>query len=227
MMSIRKKGMILAVAALFLSLSMAPAITAEKETTEPVYAVELTSVAENGQFIQETMYLTSEEVQVLQNRLSWLLDLLKNQMDMEGLLELLLQFINLDDYPILSRIITTVFDSELLLKGKLVVSEGWGIDINPFKDSQTSFMKPITVWKYQAASEMFQLPSMTAIVDLNPFALKTIEGGQLGMMLRFKGIYVHISQPLPQQSFTFILGMSRFATAFEMPTVTLPPGLTS
>ena len=226
MKSIRKNAMILAIAALFLSLSMAPAITAEKKSNDIPYAVELTSVAENGLLEKETLYLTEEEVGVLQTRLSRLLDLLKDQTDLDGILELLLKFLNMDDYPILSRIISRIFDSELLLKGKLIFSEGWSLTFNPFNDGDISFMKPITFWKYQDGSDMFQIPSMTTIIDLNPFELKSIEGNQLGFMFRFKGIYIQITQPLPQQSFTFFLGVSRQAAAIELPDITLPPGLT-
>lgn len=223
MMSIRKKGMILAVAALFLSLTMAPAITAEEKTTTPqTYAVEFTSVAENGLHLKETVQLTEPEIQVLQFRLSLLLNLLKNQVNVDGILNLLLRVLDMGGYPMVTQIITRLFDSEFLLKGKLVVSYGWGLDLNPFKDSETSFAKPITFWNYQESSEMLQIPSMTTIVDLNPFELKTVTGSQLGLMFRFQGIYLHISQPLPQQSFTFILGRSRRATSLEIPSISLP-----
>lgn len=226
MMSILKKGMILAVAALFVSLSMAPVITAEKET-KSTYAVNFTSVKENGRIIKDTLILTEEEVNVLKNRLSSLLDLLKNQDESDDIMKLLLNFMNLDEYPILSRIISNLFNSELLMKGNLVFSEGWSMTLNPFNDGDISFMKPITLWRYQDASDMFQVPSMTAIIDLNPFELKTIEGSQFGFMFRFKGIYLEITQPLPQQSFTFFLGVSRHATAFELPSISLPEGLSN
>jgi hypothetical protein len=216
MVSIQKKGLILAVAALFLSLSMAPAITADQKANQPKYAVELTSIAENGQFVKETIVLTEEEVQVLQSRLSWLLDLLKNQVNLDGVLELLLQFLNAENYPILSRIVAQVFDSEMLTKGKLIFSEGWSMSLNPFKKGGVSFMKPIEFWMYQEKSEMLQIPSMTTIIDLNPFETTTVMGNQLGFMFRFKGIYVEIPQQMPQQSFTFFLGLSRFAAAVEM-----------
>lgn len=226
MMSILKKGMILAVAALFVSLSMAPVITAEKET-KSTYAVNFTSVKENGRIIKDTLILTEEEVNVLKNRLSSLLDLLKNQDESDDIMKLLLNFMNLDEYPILSRIISNLFNSELLMKGNLVFSEGWSMTLNPFNDGDISFMKPITLWRYQDASDMFQVPSMTTIIDLNPFELKTIEGSQFGFMFRFKGIYLEITQPLPQQSFTFFLGISRHATAFELPSISLPEGLSN
>ena len=221
MMSVMKKGLIMAVAALFVSMAMAPAISST-EIQETTYAVEFTSISENGQLIKETMYLTDDEVQDLKIRLNWLMDLIKNQVDMEGLLELLLNMLNADEYPILSRIIQSIFNSELLMKGNLVVSEGWSLTLNPFNDGDISFMKPITFWGYQASSDMFQIPSMTTIVDLNPFELKTITGSQLGFMFRFKGIYLKITQPLPEQSFTFFLGVSRRAGAIELPTLTLP-----
>lgn len=222
-MSIGKKGLILAVAALFLSLSLAPAVTAEEEiNTQKTYAVELTSIAENGVLFKESFQLADQEIQILQFRLSLLLNLLKNQVNINTILNLLLKFLDMDGNPVLTRIITRMFESEFLLKGKFVLSYGWGLDINPLKDSETSFTKPLTFWMYQEKSDMLDIPSMTAIVDLNPFELKTVTGSQLGLMFRFQGIYLHISQPLPQQSFTFILGRSRRAASLELPSISLP-----
>ena len=225
-MSLMKKGMIIAVAALFLSMAASPAIS-ENEAQKQTYAVELTTIDENGKLIKETFVLSEDEVQELKLRINNLLDVLKNQVDMEGILNLLLKFLNADDYPILSRIISSIFNSDLIMKGNLVFSEGWGLTLNPLNDGDISFMKPLTFWKYQDESDMFQIPSMTTIIDLNPFALKTITGNQIGFMFRFKGIYLQITQPFPEQSFTFFLGVSRFAAAIELPTITLPPGLTS
>jgi hypothetical protein len=225
-MSLMKKGMIIAVAALFLSMAAAPAIST-KDAQKQSYAVELTTIGENGKLLKDTFVLSEGEVQELKLRLNNLLDVLKNQVDMEGVLELLLRFLNADDYPILSRIIASIFNSDLLMKGNLVFSEGWGLTLNPFNDGDLSFMKPLTFWKYQDASDMFQIPSMTTIIDLSPFELKTVTGNQIGFMFRFRGIYLQITQPFPEQSFTFFLGVSRFAAAIELPTITLPPGLTS
>lgn len=220
-MSVLKKGMIIAVAALFVTLAGIPAITAEESKT-PTYAVKLTSIGENGRLIKDTMVLNEEELEILKLRLNWIFDLLRNQVDMQGVLNLLQRFMNMDDYPILSKIVNNILDSKLLMKGNLVFSEGWSMTLNPFNDGDISFMKPITFWKYQESSDMFGIPSMTTIVDLNPFELKTIQGNQIGFMFRFKGIYLEITQPLPQQSFTFFLGMSRHAGAIELPTLSLP-----
>jgi len=225
-MSLMKKGMIIAVAALFLGMAAAPAISA-KEAQNQTYAVELTTIGDNGKLIKESFTLSKAEVQELKLRLNDLMDQMKNQVDMEGILDLLLRFLNADDYPILSRIIASIFNSDLLMRGNLVFSEGWGLTLNPFNDGDLSFMKPLTFWKYQDGSDMFQIPSMTTIIDLNPFELKTINGNQIGFMFRFRGIYLQITQPFPEQSFTFFLGVSRFAAAIELPTITLPPGLTN
>lgn len=221
MMSVLKKGMILAVAALFITLAGAPAISAEESKT-PTYAVKLNSIGENGRLIKETFVLSEEEIEVLKFRLNWIFDLLKNQVDMQGVLNILQRFLNMDDYPILSRIVTNILDSKLMMKGNLVFSEGWSMTLNPFNDGDISFMKPITFWSYQESSDMFDIPSMTTIVDLNPFELKTIQGNQIGFMFRFKGIYLEITQPLPQQSFTFFVGVSRHAGAIELPNLSLP-----
>ncbi len=224
MKKIWKKGMILGIIALFMSVSMAPALTAVPKTTEQkdTIAIEIASVASDGSQQIETLDLTEDEAANLQLSLTSLLELIRSIKDKDSLLDFLQLFFNGNEYPILSKIITNLFNSQLLENRQIVVSEGWNYDLNPFKKTETDVMKPLTVWRYCESAEKLPIPSSTSIIRFNPMETQTYTGSQLGILVRFKGIYVHIPQKLPEQSFTFFIGFARHAGAFEFPTFTMP-----
>ena len=105
---------------------------------------------------------------------------------------------------------------------QLIISAGWGLTLNPFKKTQTDFVKPITFWHYADQSDTMLIPSITASLTLNPFQVKSMMGSQLGVMIRFRGVYVNIPQQLPQQSFTFFIGSAKHILNVELPTFELP-----
>ncbi|MFO8077485.1 MAG: hypothetical protein R6U21_02420, partial [Thermoplasmatota archaeon] len=219
-----KKGMILGIIALFISVSMAPALTAVPKNTEQkdTIAIELASIASDGSQQIETLDLTEDEAANLQLSLTSLLELIRSIKDKSSLIDLLQLFFNGNEYPILSKIITNLFNSQLLENRQIVVSEGWNYDLNPFKKTEKDVMKPLTIWRYAESSDKLPIPSSTSIIRFNPMETETYTGSQLGLLVRFKGIYVHIPQKLPEQSFTFFIGFARHAGAFELPTLTMP-----
>jgi hypothetical protein len=97
--------------------------------------------------------------------------------------------------------------------------------LNPFKKGQTDFVRPITCWHYAPQSETLLYPSTTATLNLDPFEFKTITGSQFGLMMRFRGVYIHIPQSLPNQSFTFFVGSAKYIMNIELPTLQLPEGM--
>lgn len=224
MKNIWKKGMILAIIALFISVSTAPAFSAVPKSNEKndTIAIELGSVKNDGSQTIEKLQLSEDEVASLQIKLSTLIDLIRSRTDKDSLFDLLQLFLNGNEYPILSKIINYLIDSQVLTNRQIIVSEGWCYDFNPFKKTQTDVMKPLTVWRYAEGSEKLPIPSTTTIIKFNPMETEHVGGGQIGLMVRFKGIYVHIPQKLPDQSFTFFIGFARHAGAFDLPTLTLP-----
>jgi hypothetical protein len=223
MRDIRKKLSIVAIAALFLTLATLPAITAETQTQdEQTIPVEITTVSENGLLRSEIFKLTSVEWSSLIQKISVLMKLLNMARGEQDTSNILLDFLNANESPILTRIVNSLLSSKLGLKRQLVASVGWGLDLNPFKKSQTDFIKPITFWHYAEQSDMMSVPSMTASIDFNPFKLKNVMGSQVGIMLRFRGVYIHLQQPLPDQSFTFFIGTAKHIINFELPSIQLP-----
>jgi len=221
-----EKTSIIAVAALFLTVSIMPMIAAdlgtEKEQTIPI---EISSIQENGLLKTETFRLTNAEFSTIIEKLTTLINLINMAKGEDAVANILLNFINGNNNPLLSKIINALLTSNMDFDRKVVVSAGWGLNINPFKKSQTEFVKPITFWHYAQNSDTLTFPSSTATLNLNPFEAKTMIGSQLGIMLRFRGVYVHIPQSYPAQSFTFFIGSAKHIINIELPTLQAPDGM--
>ena len=224
MKKIWKKGMIIGIIALFVSVSMAPALTAVQKTTDEknTIGIELASIGSDGNQQIQTFDLTKDEAASLQLKLSSLLELIRSMNDKKSVLDLFQLFVNDNEYPIISSLFTMLIDSKILSNRQIVVSEGWSYDANPFKKTETEAMKPLIFWHYCESSDKLPIPSSTSIIRFNPMETQTYTGGQLGLLFRFKGIYVHIPQKLPEQSFTFFIGFAKHSGAFEIPTLNMP-----
>ena len=131
------------------------------------------------------------------------------------LVNVLESYLNTNDYPILSRILSNLFNFDFIGKRKLVVSQGIGPNFNPFKDGKTAVVKPFTTWLYSDSNNMLPLPSATGVLSINPFKIKTFMGPQFGFMLRFRGIYINIGQSSSMQSYTFFIGTARHIGGVE------------
>ncbi len=216
------RTIIFGVIALFVSISISPMVVATELPAEEKYAVTYAMINNDGTFSEETILLDAEELLHLQDQLSTFLELFKSTTDKTILLNLLYTFLNGDNYPVLSNIIQYFLSSGLLASHELIVSEGWGYNLNPFKKMSIDIVKPVTLWLYGGQSNILSMPSSTVIMKLSPFEVKTLTGSQLGCMFRFRGIYVHIPQQVPMQSFTFFLGSARNAFGVAFPGITLP-----
>ena len=217
-----KKPSIFGVIALFISISFSPIIGAMQLPMEEQYVVNYAVVNPDGTVSEETALLNAEDLLLLQNQLSAIVELFKTTTDQTILLNSLFKYLDGGTYPILSKIIQYFLSSELLLSHKLVVSEGWGYDLNPLKKTSIDMIRPVTLWIFLERSDVISIPCNTVIVQVNPMQVKTYTGSQIGCMFRFRGLYVHIPQQVPMQSFTFFLGTARNVLAAELPTVTSP-----
>jgi len=215
-----KKSVIILIGALFISLSASPALMAEQKTIETprTFTIECGFINNDGTITKETMDLTEEDVADLEITIRDLLELLRGDLQLEEIVNLLSGIFDGQRHPILYRLITYILSTEAIAENKLVVSQGWGIDLLPFQKTKTKFVKPLITWRYAENSDMFPIPSTTAVLNLNPYEVQTFSGGQLGFMLKFKGVYVHIPKNLPEQSYTFFLGSAKYVFGLELPT---------
>jgi hypothetical protein len=213
-----RKGLVIGVIALFATIYVLPAIAneqIEEKACEETVTVEYTSMDLDGSTVGEKFSISEQEFTDLKTKLSSLFDTLKSKTDRKDVIDVLTSFLDRNDNPLLSKILASLLNSEILDNRKLVVSYGWGYDLNPFKDSKTKVAKPFTLWHYTDASNQMLIPSGTGIVSLDPFEIKTFTGAQMGFMLRFRGLYIHVAQPLSQTSYTFFIGTAKYAGGFE------------
>jgi len=211
-----KKPLIIAVVTLFISLSITPSFSAETETIKSSYPVEITSIDDTGKISSEIVQFTQSEIEILQEKIDLIQKSARDEMDLQEILDLIMEVFNSTNYPILSRIISRIIDTDLFLRGKLVVSKGWSKTLNPFSDGEISVTKMISLIRYREDLSLLNIPSMTTIIDPDPFDLQSYSGNHFCFLFRFKGIYIHITKPFPQQSYRYILGMSRFATVLDI-----------
>ena len=217
-----EKVSIIGVAALFLTISIMPMITAQETPITETIPVEIASVQKNGLLQTETFQLTTNELSSLIEQLTRLANLIDTAKDQEAIGSTLLDFITGNTNPLIAKIIDALLSSTMDFDRQLIVSAGWGLCLNPFKKTETDFMKPIAFWRYAEKEETMQIPSITATLHMNPFQVKSMMGSQIGIMLRFRGVYVQIPQQFPQQSFTFFIGSAKHVMNFELPTIQIP-----
>ena len=213
-----RKGLVIGVIALFATIYMAPAIANEhigEESYEETVTVEYTSIDLNGFTAEEKVTLSEQEFTDLKTKLSSLFDDLKAKTDKKGVMDVLTAFLDCNNQPPLNKILASLLNSIIFGNRELVVSLGCGYNLNLFKNSRTAVNKPFTLWCYTDASDQMSIPSSTGVVSLSPFEIKTFTGAQIGFMLRFKGFYIYVAQPLPQKSYTFFIGTAQYVGGFK------------
>lgn len=111
-------------------------------------------------------------------------------------------------HPVLFWILNTISSYKLPRSRTFVVSHGRSFRINPFKNHKVDTYRPLTLWQY-SNQWGFDRPGKTFILRYSPFNTKILHGKQIGMMTHFIGVYIYVSQPPPQKSYTFFIGSAR------------------
>jgi hypothetical protein len=216
MKNIINKSLILIVISLFLTVCFSPAFAQENyEINDENIDFEYSVIGSDGLESFQKISITETEFKNLRNEITIIINKLKSQTNDEEIVNILKSYLNVNKYPILSRIFSRLLDFDFIGRRKLVVSQGIGPDFSPFKDSNTALFKPFTSWMYLDSNNLLPMPSGTGVLSLNPFKIKTFVGPQFGFMLRFRGIYVNIGQPTSMQSYTFFIGTARYVGGFE------------
>ena len=98
-----------------------------------------------------------------------------------------------------------------------IVSFGHNYKLNPFKKSEIKLMKNFAMWRY---SNKAMLKDRTVIFKMikDPLdaKIKTLKGMQLGFMVNFIGLHIHIARKFPAHSTTFFLGIARYINGLQL-----------
>ena len=198
--------------ALFIGLSFSP-VTADEikeENETETYDVEI-AVVDEGIIKTETIKLTEREVGQLQLALAEVMEKLETADNADDVMDIIgtFPFFN-GKHPILTWILNFFSVYKLPRSRAFVFSHGWGYKINPFKGNTVDLYRPFTMWQYSTRSRFtIPIPAKTFIMRFSPFNVNFLHGTQIGMMSRFIGLYIYISQPVPQKSYTFFMGTAR------------------
>jgi hypothetical protein len=210
-----RKGLVIWIIAIFVTIYMAPAYANEK-IKEEAFSVEYNLIDSDGILYQEKVELSLSEIAGLKDRLSLIIENLQSSKDENEIIDVLESFLNFEDYPFLSRILELLINSGFSIDRTLIFSQGWGYNFNPLRNNKVDFIKSIYFWRYTDSANPINMPSSTAILDMDPFQVRTFIGNQMGLMLGFRGVHIHIDRSYPMGSFTIFLGSARYVGGFEI-----------
>ncbi len=174
----------------------------------------------DGTTITEKFTLSEQELVELEIILSKLMEELEstiNPDDVENIIESTLTTEGSFGlkHPVLSWILDSLSSYKLPRSRAFVISHGRSFKINPFKNHKLDTYRPLTLWQY-SDKWGFDRPGKTFILRYSPFNTKILHGRQIGMMTNFFGIYVYVSQPPPQKSYTFFIGSARHVGGIDL-----------
>lgn len=210
-----KKGIVIWVIALFVAIYMTP-VYANEKIKEESYSVELNLIDYEGIFSQEKVELSLSEIEGLKDRISSIIENLQSSKNENEIIDVLESFLNFQEYPFLSNILEQLLNSRFSFDRNLIFSQGWGYNLNPLKNSKIDFIKSIYFWRYSDSANPIDVPSSTAALSMDPFKVKTFMGNQMGAMLRFRGVHIHIARSYPLGSYTIFLGSANRVGGFEI-----------
>jgi len=207
------------VIALFVGLSVGPVNALEfpeDEMQDEVVNIEYVLVDLDGSVTIEKFTLSEQELKELEVMLSEFMEKIQSATDHNDVMNILNTFL-VNRHPTLSFILKPLSSYKMFRNRVFIASQGWSYKLNPFKNSSAEIYKLFNFWHYTNRSE-FGMPSGTFILrhgNLFDTDAKFLRGIQIGMMTRFRGIYVYIARPLSEKSYTFFMGTAHHVVGLD------------
>ena len=221
-----RKMIVMGVIALFVGLSISPVNALEFPEDEMQYEVvdvEYALVDSDGTVIIEQLTLSEQEFKELKVMLLEFMEKIQSTTNRDDSINILNTLL-MNRHPVLSFILKPLNSYNMFRNRVFVVSQGWSYKLNPFKNSSAEIYKLFNFWHYTNRSEL-GIPSGTFILRhgrLFNTDAKCLFGIQVGMMTRFRGIYIYVARPLPEKSYTFFMGTAYHVVGLDF---TLPKAL--
>jgi len=214
-----RKIIVMGVIALFVGLSI-NSVNAlefpENELQDEIVNIEYGLVDLEGTVSIEKFTLSEKEFKELEIMLSEVIEKIESATDHYDVMNILSIFLR-PRHPALSFFLKPLNSIDMFRNRVFIISQGWGHKLNPFKNSSVEAYKSFNFWHYTNRSE-FGIPSGTFILRHGrPFDMdaKYLRGFQVGIMTRFKGIYVYIARPMPEKSYTFFMGTAHHVVGLD------------
>ena len=201
---------VVGVVALFVGLSITPVNALEfpeDEMQDEVVNIEYALVDFDGNTVIEKFALSNQEFIELEVMISEFMEKIQSTTNRDDAMNILNTFL-MNRHPVLSFILKPLSSYKMFRNRVFVVSQGWGHKLNPFKNSSAEIYKLFNFWHYNNQSEL-GIPSGTFILRhgrLFNTDAKCLCGTQVGVVTRFRGIYIYVARPLPEKSYTFFMG---------------------
>ena len=201
-----KKAVVIGVVMLFLGLAIVP-INADVPETEKIKSDKETITLEytlinDGKKITEKQEMSVSEAESLIEKLEGLskeFKILRDPDSTENEKKAARTIIasSMDEWSLLRTIwliLKWFADLDYSIGGAFVLSQGRGGRLHLLPTEKLQYTKAIALWHYETSFPS----SYTCIVDLLPFPrLDLMRGRQIGLMIGFVGVYLHLESPLP------------------------------
>ena len=217
------KMIVIGVIVLFVGLAIGP-VTAnefpENELQDEVVNIECALFDLDGSATIEKFTLSEQEFKELEGMLSEFMEKIQSATDRNDIVNIIDTFFG-NKHPVLSSILKPLNIYKMFRNRAFVISQGWSYKLNPFKDNSVEARKPFNCWYYSDQSK-FEMLSRTFILRhgrLLDMDIECLRGMQIGMMTRFRGIYIYVARPPPEKSYTFFMGTAHHIMGLDF---TLP-----
>jgi hypothetical protein len=212
----KKQVLVIGVIVLFIGVGFNPAIAyfaPEKDIEEVNINLEYSTIGLDTSIKNQKIKLSESEFLDLQNMLLELIEKLDSVNEPDDFEEIITSILSNDrifgfKHPIIEWILNFLSSYKLPRSRSLVISQGWGFKINPFRNHRFDIYRPLTIWQY-SDNWGFNIPGRTFILKLSPFNTEILHDRQIGCMTHFFGLYIFVSQPIPQKCWTFFVGSAR------------------
>ena len=187
-------------------------VTSQTNQNNETTLVEITTLTDEGTLTTETISLSESELTEIQNNLATLFE----EFPSTGIFDNIKNIINnmiKGNHPLLSSISKIFLRSRLSHSRALVISQGFSYNFNPFRQNRFKIKKPFTFWFYSTGK---LIKSKTLIFRPLALQFQTLNGRQLGIMVKFTGVYINIIRPYPEQSYTFFAGTAHRIMGLEL-----------
>ena len=217
------KMIVIGVIVLFVGLAIGP-VTAnefpENELQDEVVNIECALFDLDDSATIEKFTLSEQEFKELEGMLSEFMEKIQSATDRNDIVNIIDTFFG-NKYPVLSSILKPLNIYKMFRNRAFVISQGWSYKLNPFKDNSVEARKPFNCWYYSDQSK-FEMLSRTFILRhgrLLDMDIECLRGMQIGMMTRFRGIYIYVARSPPEKSYTFFMGTAHHIMGLDF---TLP-----
>ena len=178
-------------------------------------------LSDDGSLSTIQLELTDEDQTSLQYSLSQLITALEGASTIEDMEDIIASSsLNKRFSPLLSFILDTISKLRMVRNRVFIISQGWGYTLNPNKTKDIEFHKFLCSWYYAPRSN-WNMTSKTLIIRHSRIELEfeNLNGRQLGIMNRFRGIHIVIPREFPEKTYHFFLGTAKHVGGMDFPSL--------